>query len=536
MVIRASSIGGIPFGDNAGRPANPSTGQPYFNGQENRLELFTNIGGGSWQNIVAETPGVVSVSFTPGAVGAGTINVTGTNFTSGAIVSVIGSNGVEVNAISTTVNSIVSVTASVSGLSYLNDPYDVKVTNPSNLYGILTDAFNVSQSPVWQTASGSLGTFAEQVSITLSALSATDPEGVSVTYSVASGSFLPTGLTLNSQTGVISGTLPNAPADTTYTFTINASDGLNIVPRSFSISSAHPSYSGGTLITSDGTYFYRLFTDSTTFNVSNAQGTVEALILGGGGGGGASFGGGGGAGALLHVPSVTLQPGSYTITVGDGAPQNTAADSVQGLDGSNSSAFGFVALGGGGGGSYNNNYSGRPGGCGGGAGSSETSGTMTGGATSQQSVSGATIYANRGGNSFGRNPYIGTGGGGTGAQGQDITGGTTAGNGGDGTNAFSSWLSVVSSSMPSAWQSATSGGRIGGGGAGASYQYSNGSTPGQPGSGGGGTSTGGQSVRGGNAVANTGSGGGGGGYPTGGGGAGGKGLVIIRYLRTSQPT
>ena len=52
------SEGGIPYGDTASRPSNPVVGQPYFNGQENRLEIYTQSVG--WQNIVAETPGVVS--------------------------------------------------------------------------------------------------------------------------------------------------------------------------------------------------------------------------------------------------------------------------------------------------------------------------------------------------------------------------------------------------------------------------------------------------------------------------------------------
>ena len=51
--IRTSSLGGIPFGNTSGRPSNPSTGQPYFNGQVGRLELYTSTG---WQNIVQETP------------------------------------------------------------------------------------------------------------------------------------------------------------------------------------------------------------------------------------------------------------------------------------------------------------------------------------------------------------------------------------------------------------------------------------------------------------------------------------------------
>jgi len=105
MAIRKSSSSGIPFGNNAGRPANPSSGQPYFNGQEKRLELYTSAG---WQNIVSETPGVVSVSGSYlESVGSATLEITGTNFTTGAIASVIGTNGVEINASSTTVNSIV---------------------------------------------------------------------------------------------------------------------------------------------------------------------------------------------------------------------------------------------------------------------------------------------------------------------------------------------------------------------------------------------------------------------------------------------
>ena len=235
MTIRFSDItgGGIPFGDNAGRPANPATGKLYSNGEEKRLELYTSTG---LQNIVSETPGVVSVSGNYlESVGSATLEITGTNFTTGAIASVIGTNGVEINANSTTVNSIVSVSATFSGLSEANEPYDLKITNTSNLFGLLPGAVYVNQSPIWQTASGSLGTFNEQVSITLSALSATDPENTTVTYDLANGSSLPSGVTLNSTSGVISGTLPDISSDTTYNFTVNATDGLNVIPRAFSI-------------------------------------------------------------------------------------------------------------------------------------------------------------------------------------------------------------------------------------------------------------------------------------------------------------
>jgi len=229
---------GIPFGNTAGRPTSPAVGQPYFNGEQQRLELYASTG---WQNIVSETPGVVSISGNYlESTGSATITITGTNFTTGAIASAIGTNGVEVNASSTIVNSIVSVTAVFSGLSNANEPYDIKVTNTSNLFGLLPDALYINASPVWQTASGSLGTFNEQVSISLSA-TATDSDST-ISYALASGSTLPTGITLNSATGLISGTLPNISTTTTYTFTINASDGLNTIPRSFSFISTADLY------------------------------------------------------------------------------------------------------------------------------------------------------------------------------------------------------------------------------------------------------------------------------------------------------
>lgn len=233
MTIKFSDItgGGIPFGNTAGRPQNPGIGKLYSNGEEKRLELYTNTG---WQNIVSETPGVVSISGSYlESVGSGTFDITGTNFGTGAIASVIGSNGVEVNANSTTVNSIVSITATFSGLSNSLEPYDVKITNTSNLFGLLPDALYINASPVWQTAAGVLGTFNEQVSVSVSATAADSDSTIS--YTLASGSNLPSGLSLNSSSGLISGTLPNISADTTYTFTINASDGFNTIPRSFSI-------------------------------------------------------------------------------------------------------------------------------------------------------------------------------------------------------------------------------------------------------------------------------------------------------------
>jgi hypothetical protein len=230
MAIKKSSGSGIPFGNNAGRPANPGTGQLYSNGEAARLELYTATG---WQNIVQEVPGVASITGNYSeATNSGTIIIAGTNFVNGAIASAIGTNGVEVLASSTTYNSLVQLTAVFTGLSNANEPYDIKVTNPSNLFGLIPDALYINASPVWQTASGSLGSFAEEITMSVSA-TATDSDST-ITYSLASGSTLPTGITLNTSSGLISGTLPTISSNTTYSFTINASDGVNTIPRAFS--------------------------------------------------------------------------------------------------------------------------------------------------------------------------------------------------------------------------------------------------------------------------------------------------------------
>ena len=163
MVIRASSIGGIPFGDNSGRPASPGVGQPYFNGQENRLEIYTQTTG--WQNIVAETPGVVSISGNYIADNSSnTIVISGTNFVTGARVYAVGNDAVEVEATTVTINSIAQITAVFTGLLNAKEPYDIKVVNPSNLYGILPDVLYVNQTPTWNTSAGSLGSFPSLIS------------------------------------------------------------------------------------------------------------------------------------------------------------------------------------------------------------------------------------------------------------------------------------------------------------------------------------------------------------------------------------
>ena len=102
-----------------------------------------------------------------------------------------------------------------------------------------TALLTVSDAPAWTTAAGSLGTVAAlgSVNFTVAATSATS-------FAKTSGSF-PGGVTINSSTGVISGTESGSTQTTTYSFTIRATDAqAQTADRAFTITISHGA-SGG---------------------------------------------------------------------------------------------------------------------------------------------------------------------------------------------------------------------------------------------------------------------------------------------------
>ena len=569
MTIRKSSSSGIPFGNNAGRPANPGIGQLYSNGEAARLELYTSAG--AWENIVQEVPGVASIGGQYLETNnSNTITIYGTNFVSGATAFAIGTNAVEIAATSTTYNSLVQLSAVFTGLTAANEPYDIKVVNPSNLFGILPDALFVNNQVTWTTPVGSLGAFAEQVAISVSAVAADDS---TITYAVASDSTLPSGITLNTATGLLSGTLADVASNTTYTFTLTASDGSNpAVSRQFSIlANAAPvwvtaagslgGYSTNTSIAtpslsatdSSDTVTYALasgsslpggltlnsntgvisgtlptvsvdtvytFTINATDSINNVPRefsilnripvSAEYLLVGGGGAGGTSHGPGGGSGGVLSG-TVSLTPlVQYAISIGTGGTIN--ANGSQGGDGVSTTGFSLTAGGGGGGGkgysSTGADANGRPG--------LATNGSGGGGG-STASGGGANGAGFSGGNGNGSSPGSGGGGGGAGASGSPGTG-SGAGNGSTGGSTGGAGGIGVSNSITGTATFYAGGGGGGGwnnaGAAGGSGVGGNGGGPSSPGQAG---------------SANTGSGGGGGGDGGANAGLGGSGVLIIAY-------
>lgn len=341
----------------------------------------------------------------------------------------------------------------------------------------------------------------------------------------------------------------------------------------------------------EGGILYRahIFRGTSDFTVTDAPAVnnkVDVLIVAGGGSGGSA--GGGGAGGLLYKKNVPVEtsPGVYTMTVGGGGAQLTAISS--GNPGTDSSAFGFLAIGGGGGGAYVSSPQksagsfGRAGGSGGGG------GWLGPGGPAEDSeihvAAGIALNQEQGHPGGFGSPsqhtawYYTGGGGGAGSEGESAYF-SEAGNGGDGLDFTISgqrrWYaggggggaqgSTSASNFPGntsfdGTQKSTgragNGGRGGGGGGGfwrggmwgTGGFVGHGAEPGQPGApntlvtpadsgvgapaavasfGAGESST--HDGKGGRGATNTGGGGGGMGISVTLGGAGGSGVVIVRY-------
>ena len=154
----------------------------------------------------------------------GYIKVTGTGFVSGCTV-VVGT----VIATSVTFISSTEVRAQLPALTA--GTYVLYVSNPSGAVAIRVNAITFSALPTWVSTSPlPNGKLNEAISIQLSGTSDS-----SVTYTLQSGSTLPAGVTISSS-GLLSGTVTGITTETTYNFTVVATDAeLQDSPKAFSI-------------------------------------------------------------------------------------------------------------------------------------------------------------------------------------------------------------------------------------------------------------------------------------------------------------
>tara|TARA_Y100000114_G_scaffold150211_1_gene165444 strand:+ start:185 stop:2305 length:2121 start_codon:yes stop_codon:yes gene_type:complete len=267
--------------------------------------------------VIDSPPNITSVSPTEVESAAGgniTFTINGSRFSVGATVKFVSNTGTEITASTVTRVSSSQLTAVVAKSSFVNaqEPYDVKVTNSSGLAAVLEDQINVDNAPAWVTSSGSLGSFGSYNTFSVT-VSATDPEGDTISYSIVSGS-LPSGVTLNSSSGVISGSV-GVSSPTTYSFTLRATAGGKTADRAFSF----------TVNLAARAYNY---TGSVqTWTKPTGLTAVTAIIWGaGGGGGGDTSGDGGGSGGYSQAIIDMSSMNALYLVVGQGGDGGSAYD------------------------------------------------------------------------------------------------------------------------------------------------------------------------------------------------------------------
>jgi hypothetical protein len=211
----------------------PKAGQFYGvsnNGTDGQFLQTDGTGGMAWAATITD-PTITSIDY-PGTqtaadpAGGESVIINGTLFASGITCTVGGTSAV------TAFNSATQITITTPAKAA--GPYTVAVTNTDGGYASQANFIQYSGVPVWSTAAGTLGNVSEGAA---ASFQVTATEGSdTIEYAVTTGT-LPTGLSLATATGAITGTAGSVSADTTTTFSITATDDENqtSASRSFSI-------------------------------------------------------------------------------------------------------------------------------------------------------------------------------------------------------------------------------------------------------------------------------------------------------------
>jgi hypothetical protein len=288
----------------------------------------------------AITPRITSITY-PGILtaatpaGGETITITGSGFsnTGGNPSVLIGSTPASVVTYISSTSITFTTPAKDAGTYTL---YVINVDGGTAIYGV---GISYSGTPAWTTSAGSIGASQTGSSASFAVVATSDS---TVSYSVTSGS-LPTGLTLNSSTGAITGTMPSFAVATTYNFTLTATDGENqTTARAFSIAGVVEPTSIQYIIVAGGgggggdteTYYggagggaggYRSSITSESSGggasaesaIADYPGAVFTVVIGAGGtsgGGGAESPGNTGSPSYIANSSISTYSGSFNGT------------------------------------------------------------------------------------------------------------------------------------------------------------------------------------------------------------------------------
>ena len=467
MAIRKSSMSGTPSGNTASRPANPEIGATYNNGTLGVEEIYTSAG---W--VAKSAPAAIPLN--------------------------------------------IIATDQGSARAYNNGQASVAFSSGEG--GGLVIDYVVTPSPATSPT-----TFTGSSSpITVTGLQTSQQ----YTYTVQARNNFGTSLSSSASAAVAATTVPQAPTigtattnnsntDVVVTWTLGNNGGKNLTsititpylngttaqtPRTAATaSSTSYTFTGASALTAGNTYTFKVKQtndngDSLESSASNSVlvpllFNMDYLIVSGGGGSTGNIGGGGGGGGgIISNTGVSVQTGTYNLTIGAGGTQNY---NTNGNTGATSSLGSYTIPGGGIGGNSINNSQGR--------------GGTSGSPQSRVGGNGATgSYSERGG-----------GGGGAGANGGDAL----SDSGGNGGNGLTNSITGVSTYY------------AGGGAGGGARDRVNGQG-GLGGGGGGGSYSNFQSTM--NGTANSGGGGGAGSATN--GGNGGSGVIIIKIPDTRTAT
>ena len=148
------------------------------------------------------------------------IVITGTNYVITPNVEIISTTGAIYYPDTVTRNSATQLT--INATLTVDGTYFIRIENPDGIaVRSSTALLTVSDAPTFSTASGSLGSLAQGGTASFDVDATSDS---TVAFSVTSGA-LPSGLSLNSSSGAITGTENSSiTSETTYNFTITATD------------------------------------------------------------------------------------------------------------------------------------------------------------------------------------------------------------------------------------------------------------------------------------------------------------------------
>jgi hypothetical protein len=220
------TIGNIAQVSASARPVSAAFGTIIYNTTNKSFESYTEQG---WYTFFTQSPVINSISVTSGATSANRIdpnfaaiiNISGQNFDSPTVVMnafTVPSSQVSHTSTQITIDTGVNVVPPNTYTNFIVTNADGQATSAST-------SIVVNAEPIFGATSTYSATYATAFSINNGF---TDEESNAMTYSLASGS-LPPGSTLNSSTGVLSGTYnevyTNAPS-VLYSPTIRATDSI----------------------------------------------------------------------------------------------------------------------------------------------------------------------------------------------------------------------------------------------------------------------------------------------------------------------